>query len=52
MKKKTLIVRRRGTDEEIHRVDVTGKEQPTIEKIMLSMLRNMAEDYYIDDSEA
>ena len=52
VKTKTLIVRRLGTNEEVHRVDVTGKEQPAIEKIMLGMLRNMAEDRYIDDSEA
>lgn len=47
-----LIVREFGTGQEVSRVDVSGKSESAIERVMMGMLRNMSERYYIDDSEA
>ena len=47
-----LIVRNLETREEIHRVDVTGRSERSIERVMSGMLINMSPDYFIDDSEA
>lgn len=46
-----LIVRELGTRKEVSRVDVTGKSERTVERVMLGMLANMSERYFIDDSE-
>lgn len=33
-----------------HRVDVTGKSDRFVEKAMSGMLRNMADEYHVEDS--
>lgn len=48
-KKKFLVVRRIDGREEIHRIEVTGKSENTVEKIEMGMLRNMSDDYFIDE---
>lgn len=48
-----LIVREFGTDAEVSRVDVSGKSERAVERVMMGMLRNMnTEKFYIDDSKA
>lgn len=51
-----LIVRNRKTKEEVHRVSVDAPFSPSrgmyrYERVMMGMLINMGDDYYIDDSE-
>jgi hypothetical protein len=49
--KKFIVVRQLSDKKEIHRVEVTGKSQGQIEKVMMGMLRNMDTDkYFIDDA--
>ena len=42
-----LDVKRIGSDEVLHSVDVRGRGERDIERVMLGMLRNMADDCYI-----
>ena len=47
-----LYVKRVADDEVVSTVDVTGRSETQIERIMSGMLRNMnTEEYYIDDAE-
>ena len=46
-----LVVRELETGKEVHRVNVDGQSKRGIERVMMGMLRNMSERYYIDDSE-
>ena len=46
-----LIVRKLGRQEKIHKTKVTNATCNKVEKVMSGMLRNMGEDYYIDDTE-
>jgi hypothetical protein len=47
-----LVVRRNHDGSEVHRIEVTGKSDRSIERIMLGMLHQMDTDkHYIDDSE-
>ena len=50
-KDKFLRVKRFDTDEEVHKVKVSNPNQRKVEKIMMGMLRNMGDDFYIHDSE-
>ncbi len=47
-----LHIREYDTDKIVHSIDITGKSQCSIEKIMLGLLRRIDTDtYYIDDNE-
>lgn len=46
-----LIIRSVKTREEIDRVGLTSLNENHVERVMLGLLRNMGEDYYVDDSE-
>ena len=46
-----LRVRRLDTRELVCSVGVKNVSEHYVERVMSGMLRNMAEDYYIDDSE-
>lgn len=50
--KQVLKVVRANTREVVHTVDVTGRNERAIERIMIGMLTNMSDEYFIDDSEA
>jgi hypothetical protein len=51
VKKKELLVRKRSDREIVKRVDVSGKSEQMIEKVMSGMLRNMDTDnYFIDET--
>jgi hypothetical protein len=45
-----LRVVRTATKEVVHRVDVTGRTSQMVEKAMSGMLRNMADEYHVEDS--
>jgi len=48
----SLVVRKLGSDEEVHRVKINNLSERHVEKVMMGMLRQMnTEEYYIDDSE-
>jgi hypothetical protein len=50
-KKRELRVREFESGNVVHRVDVTGRSERGIEKVLLGMLRNMdTERFCIDDS--
>lgn len=51
-KKQVLKVRNLKTNEIVREVEVTGKSQNQIERVMSGMLRNMSDDYYVDDSDS
>lgn len=46
-----LIVRRFDTREEVSRIGLTNLSRSLVERVMMGMLKNMGEDYFIDDSE-
>lgn len=46
-----LIVRRIETREEVHRVSVSDLSERYVKRVVMGMLRNMSDDYFIDDSE-
>lgn len=51
VKKRFLIIRRLDTDEEVHRIEVTGKTDRTVEKVERGVLRNMnVIEFYLDDT--
>lgn len=53
MKKQYLYVRDIETREVVHTVDVTGRNENMVEKVMRGMLINMnTNKYFVDDSEA
>lgn len=48
----TLVIRDIETDEEVRRLDVTGKSERQIEKIERGMLRQMdTERYYVGEED-
>jgi hypothetical protein len=49
--KAELVVRTVGDLKEVHRVGLRSLSHSHVEKVMMGMLRNMSEDYLIDDSE-
>lgn len=51
-KKQVLKIRNLKTNEIVREVEVTGKSQNQIERVMSGMLRNMSDDYYVDDSDS
>ncbi len=51
--KRYLLVRRIGTNEVVKRVEIgDDKSASMIEKVVSGLLRNMSDDYYVDDSHA
>lgn len=46
-----LVVRRLSDHAEVHRVALHTLNERTVEKTMMGMLRNMSDDYFVDDSE-
>lgn len=46
-----LVVRRIDDRSEVARVQLTNLSDGHVERTMMGMLRNMGEDYFIDDSE-
>lgn len=50
--KQVLKVRRIIGGEVVKEVDVTGKSERSIERVIAGMLINMSPDFYVDDSEA
>ena len=50
-KVRELRVVRTKTGEVVHRVDVTGKSDHLVQKTMNGMLRNMADEFRVEDSE-
>ena len=45
-----LVVRRLDDRTEVNRVDVTGRGERDIERVMIGMLINMHEDFFIADT--
>lgn len=45
-----LLVRHVKTWEIVHRIDVHDKSVSTIQKVLCGLLRNMSDDYFVDDS--
>lgn len=50
MTRRVLRVVRKSDGDVVHRVDVEGKSDREVEKVMRGMLRNMSEDYRVEDS--
>ena len=51
-KKRFLRVKKFGTNEEIHKVEITNPTSRKVERVMSGMLINMnTDEYYIDDSD-
>ena len=48
--KRELRVVRSKTKEVVHRVDVSGRTDQMVEKVMSGMLRNMADGFHVEDS--
>jgi hypothetical protein len=46
-----LVVRELKTSKEVHRVALNSLSESHVERVMMGMLRNMSERFYIDDSE-
>jgi hypothetical protein len=46
-----LIVRELKTRKEVHRVPLTNLSENAVQRVMMGMLRNMSDAYFIDDSE-
>lgn len=46
-----LIIRDLKSDIEIDRIKINNLSNGHVERVMLGIMRNMNEDYYIDDSE-
>lgn len=51
-KKQILVVRSHKDESYRHEVDVTGKNERAVEKVLSGLLRNMSDDYWVDDSKA
>lgn len=51
-KKRALVVRDLDTDEEVHRVDITGSSEPRAEKVLRGLLMRVDTDrFYVDDTD-
>lgn len=50
-KKYFLIVRQISDRKEVHRVDVSGKSERSRERVQMGMLRNMSDEFFIDELE-
>ncbi len=48
--KRWLLVRRIPDDKIVHRVDVTGKGERAVDRILSGMLINLHHDYIIEDT--
>jgi hypothetical protein len=46
-----LYVRKLETGEEVDKIGLTNTNHRHVEKVMSGMLRNMSDEYFIDDSE-
>ncbi len=50
-KKHYLVIRQIEDRKEIHRIDVTGKGERTLEKIQMGILRQLRDDCFVDELE-
>jgi hypothetical protein len=50
MEKRELRVVEITTQKVIHKIDVSGKNDRQVEKVMSGMLRNMADEFRVEDS--
>ena len=51
VKKRELLIRNLKTNTIVKRIDVHDKSDTMIEKVVCGLLRNMSDDYFVDDSE-
>lgn len=47
-----IHVRKVGTGEIVHSVEVKSPDPRRVERVVSGLLRNMGDGYYVDDSEA
>lgn len=48
---KSLHVKRFDTGETVHSVEVHNLTASHVERVMMGMLRNLSDEFYVDDSE-
>lgn len=51
MAKKYLRIKSKEDGKEVHKVYISNPSQRKVEKVMMGVLINMGEDFYIDDSD-